>query len=119
MKTLHFIKVNNLSVLHDEIINAIPSLGPVVLPENEPSGVRTPTMRVEGDDGNVWLTVHDGADEAAIAAVVQSHDPTTQPSDPRRDRLDRITELNVIARSDWTTAQMRELIDLLAQELTR
>jgi hypothetical protein len=31
----------------------------------------------------------------------------------------RIAEIGGLSRSNWTTAQMRELIDLLAQEVTR
>ena len=43
--------------------------------------------------------------------------PTPAP-DPRQARLDRIGVINALPRSNWTTAQMRELIDLIAQELT-
>ena len=114
MKRLHFTGPNSLDVLHDELIVAIPSLAP-----QENNGVRSAVMEVQGDDNNVWLTVPDGADEPAIAAVVQSHDPASQQPDPRRGRLDRIAELTALARSDWTSAQLRELIELLAQELTK
>jgi len=71
---------------------------------------------VEGKGDDVWLTVPDDADEAAIASVVVAHDHTRPSLNPRRDRLDRITELAGIPRSSWTSAQMRELIYLIAQE---
>ena len=37
------------------------------------------------------------------------------PEDPQAQRRHRITYLLTISRSNWTTAQMRELISLLAQ----
>lgn len=115
MKRLHFQIPNNLSLLHDELLVAIPALAPI----RDADGLGTPVMQVEGDDNNVWLTVPDNADEAALVAVVQAHDPTQQQPDPRGDRLNRIREIQTIPRSNWTSAQMRELIDLVAQEITR
>ena len=45
--------------------------------------------------------------------------PTPAPAaNPRQVRLDRIGVIDAIPRFDWTTAQMRELIDLVAQEVT-
>lgn len=65
MKKLHFVKLNDLSRLHDELLAAIPNLRPL------PAG---PVMTVEGLGDDIWLTVPDGAGEASIAAVVQAHD---------------------------------------------
>ena len=62
MKKLHFFKPNALSRLHDEILVAMPGLAP--------------EMRVEGLGDDIWLTVPDTADEAAITVIVQAHDAT-------------------------------------------
>ena len=70
MKRLSYAKVNNLSSLHDELLAAMPALRPVL----NASGDREAVMGVEGRGANIWLTVPDTADEAAIAAVVAAHD---------------------------------------------
>ena len=44
MKTLHFAKPNNLSLLHDELIAALPALAPV----RDAQGLGTPVIQVEG-----------------------------------------------------------------------
>jgi septal ring-binding cell division protein DamX len=110
MKRLHYIKPNNLSGLHDQILTAIPALRPVL----NTRGENEPIMRVEGLGDEVWLTVPDTEDEAAIGAVVQTHDPTTLPTTPAQTSAARRAELLAIPRSDWTTAQMRELLQLVA-----
>ena len=72
MKRLHFAKPNNLSRLHDELLAAIPTLRPIP----NARGENEPVMAVEGRGDDIWLTVPDDADEAAIAAIVQAHDAT-------------------------------------------
>ena len=67
----------------------------------------------------VWLVVPDSADQEAIAAVVQAHDPNKSQLDARMESVERIAEIDAIAQSDWTPAQIRELIHRLAQELSR
>lgn len=124
MKRLSFTKPNNLSLLHDQLLEAIPDLRPIPNAQGRISdftgGVELePVMVVEGLGDEVWLTVPDTADENAIAAVVAAHDPTAKQPDPRGDRLSRIGELSAIPRSNWTAAQLRELLELVAQELTR
>ena len=123
MKRLHFTKANNLGLLHDELLTALPELAPVpdpsgaTGPDGKPSLIQV--TRVESSGNDIWLTVPDDTDETAIAAVIQAHDETKLQPDARRDRLERIAELQALGRSNWTTAQMRELIDLSAQELAR
>ncbi len=119
MKVLHYGTQNNLSLLHDELLTAIPGLRPTTTGELDGSGnlLRRPVMTVEGDDNNVWLTVSDDADEASITAVVRVHDHTKTQQDPRQERLGRIAQMLQVRRDDWTAAQMRELIDLVSQEL--
>ncbi len=113
MKQLHFNRPNNLSLLHDELLEAMPSLR-----SDSTLGLhQEPIMRVEGLDNELWLTVPDEADEAAIQAIVQAHDHTIVQPDAHKQRLDRIYEINAVPRSQWTSAQMRELIHLVAQEL--
>ena len=114
MKRLHFVKPNKLSALHDELIAALPSLAPV----RDADGMGTPVMQVEGLDADVWLTVPDDAGEAAIAAVVQAHDGTMSQPDPSAARRTRISELLQTSRSNWTTAQLREIMELAAREVT-
>lgn len=111
MKRLHFVKPSNLSVLHDELLVAIPALAPV----RDAEGIGTPVMTVEGDESNVWLTVPDTTDEAAIAAIVQAHDPNSPPIDPAAQRRTRIEELLAIGRSNWTAGQRNELLELVAR----
>lgn len=124
MKRLSFTKPNNLSLLHDQLLAALPALRPVPNAQGRISDFTgkvelEPIMAVEGLGDEVWLTVPDTANESAIAAVVAAHDPTAKQPDPRGDRLARIGELSAIPRSTWTTAQLRELLELVAQELTR
>ena len=72
-------------------------------------------MQVEGTETDVWLTVPNMADEAAITAVVQAHDHTKQQTDPTAQQRSRIKELLVIGRSNWTASQRNELIELIAR----
>lgn len=44
--------------------------------------------------------------------------PLPMPTESGQRRT-RIAELRAISRSNWTTAQMRELIDLMAGEMSR
>ena len=114
MKRLDFARPNNLSALHDELMEAIPTLRP----SKDKDGNLTPTIQVEGLGDDVWLTVPDTADEAAISAVVQAHDPTIAQPDPSADRRSRLAELLQTSRTNWTTAQLREIVELTAREIT-
>ena len=59
-------------------------------------------------------TVESDRDERSGTLIsLPGHGPT-----PRRVRLDRIEEIGAIPRSDWTSAQWRDLLELVAQELT-
>jgi hypothetical protein len=114
MKTLHFTKANNLSALHDQLLAALPDLRPTF----NSRGEREAVIRVEGLGDHIWLTAPDSADIAAITAIVQAHDPTTLPPIPPTPSSQRVAELLAIPRSDWTVAQQRELLQLVAQTLT-
>jgi len=70
MKTLQYSKPNNLSLLHDELLTAIPTLAPI----RDAEGIGTPVMRVEGRDNDIWLIVPDDVDEVVVAAVIAAHD---------------------------------------------
>ena len=121
MKTLNFVRTNNLPLLHDELMGAIPALKSIPNSNEEPGPlgliVLEPGMGVEGRGEDIWLTVPDEADEVAITAVVQAHDHTKGQPNPRQERIQRIGEIRALGRSNWTTAQMRELVDLMAQEV--
>jgi hypothetical protein len=113
MKRLHFVKPNDLSRLHDQLLAGIPSLAPI----RDARGVGKPVMTVEGLGDDIWLTVPDTEDEPTIAAIIQAHDPSAEgPPTPTEARAQRISELLTIPRSDWTVAQQRELLQLVAQE---
>lgn len=114
MKKLHYPIPNNLSALHDELLVALPTLAPV----KDAHGTGTPVIQVSGNDKNVWLTVPDDADDAAITAVVNAHDATKTQPDPSADRRYRLTELLKTSRSNWTTAQLREIMELTTREVT-
>ena len=58
-------------------------------------------------------------DDFAHAIMRDTHDHTKSQPDPRRERLAGIAEIDATPRSDRTSAQMRELIHLLTQELSR
>ena len=62
---------------------------------------------------------HDEIRDGAPTLIFEVPAPN-QPSPAfvaHKQRRTRIAEINTIPRSNWTTAQLRELIDLLAQEL--
>ena len=121
MKKLTFNKPHNLSLLHDELLAAIPALNPRLAPGRTMLGgspVRVPVITVEGLDDNIWLGVPDEVDDAAIAAVIAAHDGSAAQLDPSADRRTRLAELLQTSRSNWTTAQLREIVELTAGEVT-
>ena len=88
-------------------------------------------MTVEGEDFAVPEDSQRQDIAAALGMAPEALETVEAPTDPRlgdllplpapvaaQSRTARIAELQAIPRSNWTTAQMRELIDLLAQELT-
>ena len=120
MKTYRFTRPNNLSLLHDELLAAIPELRPVPVPgETLPDGTiaTAPVMTVEGLGDDIWLGVPDDVDEALIAAVIAGHDGAATQVDQSADRKTRIAELLQTSRSNWTTAQLREILELTAREV--
>jgi hypothetical protein len=74
MKTLSFRHANTLSALHDQLLAALPGLRGEAAPGE-------PLLRVEGRDDDLWLTVPDETDDAAVAAVVAAHVPTPLPDE--------------------------------------
>jgi len=103
MKRLHYQKLNSLSVLHDELLEAIPELRSVPSPERP--GEQLPVMWVEGRGDDVWLTVPDDVDEERIAAVVEAHDPTAWEPSPDPDEE--------LARAIESAGTLQELKDAL------
>jgi len=122
MKLLYLGQPKDLGLLHDELLAACPELHPVrrgnrgLRPAGEPA--TGPVMAVHGRHNDISLTVPGTGDEQAMVAVVNAHDTTQSQVDPRKGRLGRVAEINAIYRSDWTLAQRRELIRLLAQGIT-
>lgn len=74
----------NTNKLHDELIAA------GIVP-----------LLVESKDGTTWATFEDGADDAAIAAVVAAHDPTPAPV------VDPDAELSAAITAATTLAQLK------------
>ena len=113
MKNLHFAIPNNLSVLHDELLAAFPSLTPVRLLSQVPDDTDdadglVPVMRVEGDSRNVWLTVPDGADESAIQAIVDAHDASATQRDLKAEaRATGATKLKALGLTDDEIAALQ------------
>jgi len=69
-------------------------------------------LGVAPDDLEVVDTDTDGRTGTLVTLPTNVVVPT-----PEQLRRSRIRELEKIPRSEWTTAQMRELIQLLAQEI--
>jgi len=68
-KALVFAGIYKLPLLMDELLAVFPEW---LMKEDDEWHC---LLRVEGNDKGVRLTVPDGADESAIAAVVAAHDP--------------------------------------------
>lgn len=116
MKRLHYVKPNNLSLLHDELHKAIPSL----VPTRDASGVGTPNMVCEGQGDDIWLTVPDLADEAAIARVVTAHDSTaSRPATASQQRKARLRELLLLGDANWTADQRQEFLVTTGREVAQ
>ena len=62
--------------------------------------------------------MEDSANEQAIADVVTAHDTATAGKNPAEARQDRIKVLFATPRSNWTTAERVELIELTARYIT-
>lgn len=81
MKRLQFDRPINLGRLHDQLIAQVPALAP----QPGAGGMLQAVMTVEGGTDRAILTVPDEADEAAIQAVVDAHDPTPDVPPARPD----------------------------------
>lgn len=101
MKKITFDQPHYLSKLHDELLAAIPQLQPV-----EVDGERWAVVAVGGDGQTLTLRVPDSADEAAIRAVVEAHDPTppAPPPDPQAELAAAIEAVDTTTISDPAAA---------------
>lgn len=107
MKRLHFVKPNNLSSLHDELIAAMPTLRRVAIDPDGRATALPDNLRVEGLNDDIWLTVPDTADEVAIAAVVVAHNPAAP-----RPPLPLTAE-----QQAWANATAPQRMTLIAKKL--
>jgi hypothetical protein len=111
MKRLHFQTSNNLSLLHDEIMAAIPALAQKAVPgELSPDGgpLYEPVMTVEGRDDDIWLTVPDDTDEAAVATVIAAHDASAvQTSTSAEAKVTGATKLKALGLTDDEIAALQ------------
>ena len=118
MKRLNFQRANNLSLLHDELIEGVPGFHRTFTNSHGENTASPDCGRVSGLGDTIRIDFADDIPDSLVESIVQAHDSIKSRADPRRARLARIAEISAIARSDWTSAQTRELIQLLAQELT-
>jgi hypothetical protein len=88
-KQLRFTQANDLSKLFGELLVA-GALPPTV-------DGRSPCQGLGND---IYLTVPDDADEAAIAAVVAAHDPTPLPAPPGSEQRIADLEAQIAALMD-------------------
>jgi len=65
------------------------------------------------------LEVVEGDADVRIGPLLSLPPPPGPQPDASSRRRSRIAELLAIARSDWTTAQLREIAELTAQEFIR
>ena len=114
MKRLVFNLAHDLGRIHEELIAAIPSLERVRIRDEERFlGDRESlpdNIRAEGLGDKLTITVADDADEVAIQAVIDAHDATPRAVVPTRQE-----ELLAVGKDNWTDAQQKELIELLAK----
>lgn len=112
MKTLHYVKAHHAGKLMSELQAAIPALRPVVgalgLPEAAYSLTHTGT--------DLWLTVPDAVDEAAVAAVVNAHDGA--PPAPTQDDTDLAdVRAALTGAGNLSNAQVRKALALVGKRL--
>ena len=92
MKTFTYTQPHKLNQLHDELLVAFPALSESLRLEGPSSGARVKDSDNDGEyitlpadpPDTFHVTVPDDTDEAAIAAVVQAHDPTVVSASERR-----------------------------------
>lgn len=65
----------------------------------------TAVFAISGDGTTITVSVPDGSDENAIAAVVAAHDPTPPPEPPDPDKV-----FYVALNSATTVTQVRTLL---------
>jgi hypothetical protein len=117
---LHYTLANDLTKLHDELIAAIPSLAPVPMDDPPFPGALRPVMTVEGSGDNVWLTVPDDTDVAAVDAVIAAHDPTPPaPAPTQAEQVDQIVAAGkeALAAAPIETDEGRALAAIFAGAL--
>jgi len=108
MKRLHFQIPHNLSLLHQELLDSISTVAPILnIETNELEAV----MRVEGDSGNVWLTVPDDVDESAVQAIVDAHDANATTAKEEHQAKQDVLEAKLTDDS-ITFEEMKELMRL-------
>ena len=87
-----FMKVHDLSKLHDEILDQYPQLKGVV--------------RVEGwDDGRIRLTLPDGVADPGLALVVAGHDPTKPAKGEEKQKAYEAILKRIKAQPESATVQ--------------
>jgi len=99
-KILHFQRPRHLDKLHGELL-ILPALKPIT----NARGEREAVLLLSGKDDNIWLTVPDDADEAAIQAVVDAHDPTPPPPPEPPPHVKTLRELRFKVKGGGALSQ--------------
>lgn len=81
MRTLTFTRPHRLGKIADELLAGVPALRATA----NAAGELVARSAVSGDGATLTLSVPDAAPDAAIAAVVAAHDPTTPSATDTRD----------------------------------
>jgi hypothetical protein len=104
MKTLDFNRPNNLGLLADELLAAVPVLRPV----EDSSGVLQQITRIEARGADIHLEVPDDADESAIQAIVDAHDASATQRDLKAEaRATGATKLKALGLTDDEIAALQ------------
>lgn len=125
MRQLVFVHPHRLWKISEELIAAVPALQPETLPD----GTLRARVGVTGDGVTLTLYVPDNAPDAAIAAVVAAHDPTTPSASEAREttrqaheaawRTELGTLLVKLEAGTATAAEQRRVAALLVRILLR
>lgn len=102
-KRLTISRRHHLDKLHDELLAAIPALAP----KANDAGEREAVFTLSGDGGELVLEIPDDVDEAAVAAVVNAHDPTPPPPPPPPLAKRLLTRLEATDPTLVTATQLR------------
>lgn len=111
MKPLTYTKPHHARKLHAELLAALPALRPVP----GPGGFDYAVFELSSRGDTVTLSVPDGTDEAAVAAVVNAHTPAAPPPTPDEADTDEIRQA-LAGNGNLTNTQVKKALRLLFKQ---